>query len=58
MSESPLNVCVWTEDRSPDDDGIWDTACGKRYFMPDAPMMSCMRICCYCGRKIEESRYE
>ena len=52
-------VCKWTADWSPDDDGIWDTACGERFvIVAETPTLNRMRFCCYCGSKLEESRYD
>lgn len=48
--------CLWTDDR---DDGGWFTSCGNAFeFTDGTPADNGMKFCCYCGRPLEEKRYE
>lgn len=43
---SGMPQCEWT----PDDDGIYHTACGNMFcFTDDGPVENKMHFCCYCG---------
>ena len=47
--------CAWRED----EDGAWDTSCGQRFELNEGtPAENDMRFCPYCGKPLEQHRYE
>ena len=46
--------CRWTPD---DDDDVYDTGCGGRFWIQSGtPTSNQMIFCCYCGKRIEEEK--
>ncbi len=53
MSED--RSCAWRED----EDGVWGTSCGQRFELNEGtPAENDMRFCPYCGKPLEQHRYE
>lgn len=49
-----LLACCWSENSN----GAWATGCGNLYEVNDGtPLENKMHFCCFCGRKLTESRY-
>lgn len=49
------DTCEWRED-DPNTD-LWETECGKAYGINEgSPTENRMNFCCFCGKKIAESR--
>ena len=49
-------LCGWDEEHDGD---TWATGCGHVFqFIDGTPSDNSFVYCCYCGRKIEETRYE
>lgn len=48
--------CKWIED---EDDGAWDTSCGKRFLITEGtPEENGMKFCCYCGKPLVSHTFE
>jgi len=55
MEETNPYLCIWAEDA----DGNWETSCGEMHcFFNGGVEDNEYRHCPYCGRRIEERRYE
>jgi hypothetical protein len=47
--------CIWKED----DEGIWETTCGEAFtIIEGTPGGNDMEYCCYCGKPLEEVKFE
>lgn len=54
IREAPT-PCLWSED----EDGIWDTDCGNAHtFFSGGPVENSYKFCPYCGKPLEEKKYE
>lgn len=48
------HICTWTEDGD-----MWETTCGNAFSINDGtPKDNDMKFCCFCGKTLEEDRYE
>lgn len=58
LRENPLQPCEWHE-QDPDYGNIWETACDAVFEINDGcPSDNDMKFCAYCGRVLEEHRYQ
>lgn len=49
-----LGICVWWNDEESD---TWETGCGNAFVLNEGPPAeNKMKFCCFCGKKLEESR--
>lgn len=47
-------ICGWVENS----EGTWATGCGHLFELNDgSPSENSMKFCCFCGCKLEETKY-